>query len=340
MKPLFARRGELAVLAVWLFLSLPVPAYAEAPAPSLPVIVRVAIRLHNLAGIDEVKEQWQVTGSLIASWRDRSLAYKPRSSMDVHRDLRRSAWRPTLGFRNEVTPAVFKGVDIYVEPNGTVVYWQDFSATLSTDLDLRRFPFDDESLPIVVEPLGDDAEHAILRFDPELTTVPRARYAGLAQWRVVALNARPYQETAALRSVRGVVFDLQLTRNPASYVWKFIIPLILLVIVSWVSFWLSHKEFTTKDQLGTAVSTLLIVVAFNFVLGNQLPRTSYITYIDALLITSFIFVVISIGFIVATNLLAAKKSEEQALQLRRMAGIALPVLFLITQAILFVSFRI
>ncbi len=286
--------------------------------------VRVAIQIRNLADVDEIKEQWQVTGTLISSWRNR-----------------KAPWRPQLVFRNEVEPAKLRDVESYVEPDGTEVLWQDFSATLSTDLDLRRFPFDVETLPMVVEPTGAGAQGTVLSFDRALSSVPHDRYAGLAQWNPVSLTARPYVDTAAQRDAHGLAFDFLVQRNSSSYVWKFIIPLILLVIVSWVSFWLSHEEFTTKDQLGTAVSTLLIIVAFNFVSSSLMPHTNYMTYIDALIFSSFVFVVVSIAFIIASHTLEVRlKSTQRALMVRRLAGVALPIAFLLTQGALIALFRV
>jgi hypothetical protein len=107
-----------------------------------------------------------------------------------------------------------------------------------------------------------------------------------------------------------------------------------------VTFWLSHEEFKTRDQLQSAVATLLIVVAFNITITNLLPRTEYITYIDALLFTCFIFVIIAIGAIVATHLLQLNHSEQTALRVRRLSGIVLPVAFLIAQVVLFLQFKI
>jgi hypothetical protein len=313
-------------------------AAAATPTESHPASVRVALQIRNLGAVDEVKERWDVSGTIIASWEDTALAYRARNAVDRNRAVAASTWRPVLIFRNEVEQTKFKNSDIYAEPNGTVVYTEDFNAALSTDLDLRKFPFDSQDLPIVVEPSGKDAELAVLAFDPKLSAVPKARYAALAQWKIVALNGRPDNESLADRSMRGVAFRLKIQRNSWPYVWKFIVPLILLVMISWVSFWLSHEEFTTKDQLSAAIATLLIVVAYNLVISNQLPKTSYVTYADALLFVSFVFVIVAIGFIVAIH--HQRKTKERALHLRRIAGVALPFSFLLAQASLLVSFKI
>lgn len=313
-------------------------AFAAVPSESHPALVHIGLQIHNLAGIDEVKERWEVAGTLIASWRDPSLAYRPRNSGDRNREVTKPAWHPVLVFRNEVAQTRFSNSDVYALPDGTVFQTQDFTAVLSTDLDLRRFPFDSETLPVVVEPGGEDADRVILQLDPKLCALPRAHYAEIAQWKITGLSGYPDTETLPGRTTRGIAFALAIQRNSNPYVWKFIIPLILLVIVSWVTFWLSQDEFTTKDQLSTAIATLLIIVAFNLVASNQLPKTNYITYIDAMLFASFVFVIIAIGFIVAIHL--QRRDQRRALWLRRFAGAALPVSFLVTQALLFTSFRI
>ncbi len=314
-------------------------AVATAPSQARPAAIRVGLVIRNLTAIDEVKESWQVAGLLIAKWTVRSLQYRPGGGR-VYRDLPAETWKPQFEFTNEVTPTNFRFIDLYAEPDGTVVYMQTFSATLSTSLDLRRFPFDSQLLPLVVQASGEDLDRTILRPDPQDSALPNRGFGGLAQWVPLSLTERIGTVAGSASRASDVEFDLKVQRRPKSYILKFIVPLLLLVIISWITFWLSHEEFKTKDQLQSAVSTLLIIVAFNITATNLLPRTEYITYIDAFLFTCFIFVVISIAAIVGTHLLQINHSERRALLVRRLAGIALPVSFVIAQAALFLAFNI
>ncbi|MFY9720688.1 MAG: hypothetical protein WAK16_13700 [Candidatus Cybelea sp.] len=313
---------------------------AAAPSQAHPTVVHVGLFIRNLAAIDEVKETWQVTGLLVAKWNDPSLRYRPRRGGQPYRDLPGTIWKPSLEFANEVTPTIFRSVDLYSEPDGTAVYTQTFNATLSTSLDLRRFPFDSQLLPVVVQARGDDLDRTVLKSNPQDSALPKRAYAGLAQWVPLSLTQQLNTVEGSASRANDVEFNLKVRRNPKSYVWKFIVPLLLLVIISWVTFWLSHEEFKTKDQLQSAVATLLIIVAFNITATNLLPRTEYITYIDAFLFTAFAFVVISIATIVATHLLQINHSEQRALRVRRLAGLVLPVAFIIAQAVLFFAFHI
>lgn len=330
----------LAVLAPYAWGS---PALASAapagPSDAHPAVVHVGIEIRNLAALDEVKETWQVTGLLIAKWNDPRFRY-PGGRGRQYRDLPDTIWKPSFEFTNEVSPSNLRFVDLYARPDGTVVYTQTFIATLSTDLDLRRFPFDSQLLPLEVRARGDDLDSTILKADPGDSPLPKRAYAGLAQWTPISLTERLGPVAGSASDAKYVEFDLKVRRNPKSYVWKFIVPLLLLVIISWVTFWLSHEEFRTKDQLQSAVATLLIIVAFNITASSVIPKTDYITYIDALLFTCFAFVVISIAAIVATHLVQINYSPKGALTLRRLAGALLPFSFLVVQAILFVEFQI
>ena len=266
--------------------------------------------------------------------------HRPSAKGAVFRELPSSVWKPDFEFANEVVPTNFRFLDFYALPDGTVQYTQAFTATLSTSLDLRRFPFDEQVLPLVVQAAGDDLDRTILRPDRSNTALPKRSYGGLSQWVPVSVSERLDLVEGSAARASAVDFGVNVRRNPRSYELKFIVPLLLLVIISWVTFWLSHEEFKTKDQLQSAVSTLLIIVAFNITASSLLPKTEYITYIDALLFACFIFVMISIATIcrdasLASQTLAGSSASDSAGGRHR-----LPIAFIITQAILFLEFRI
>jgi hypothetical protein len=311
-----------------------------APSETRPIPVRVGLVIRNMVAIDELKEDWQATGLLVAKWSDPELKYRSRGGKYSYRDLPATLWRPDLEFSNEDAPTHLSFVDFYALPDGTIVFAQTFIATLSTNLDLRRFPFDSQLLPLVVQARGDDIDRTVLKADSKDSAMPKPGYAGLAQWIPLSLNAQLIPIPGSASGAKSVEFDLNVQRKPKSYVWKFIVPLLLLVIISWVTFWLSHEEFKTKDQLQSAISTLLIIVAFNITASTLLPKTEYITYIDALLFSSFIFVVISIATVVGIHLLQINQSEKRALFVRRLAGLALPVTFLAVQLGLLFAFHV
>ena len=342
-RPFKHNLAVLTFLAALAFLSCEPCALASpvtgAPSQARPTVVHVGLAIRNLAAIDEVKENWQVTGLLIAKWNSPRLRFRSAGRGQRYRDLPDTIWKPSFELTNETMPTYFRFVDFYAQPDGTTVFTQTFNATLSTDLDLRRFPFDAQVLPIVVQARADDLDRTILRPDHQDSALPKGAYTGLAQWVPLSLTEQLGTVAGSANRANDVEFRLEVRRNPSSYIWKFLVPLLLLVIISWVTFWLSHEEFKTKDQLQSAVATLLIIVAFNITASSLLPRTDYVTYIDAFLFTAFVFVVVSIAMIVGTHLLQINHSERRALLVRRLSGIVLPVAFVIAQVVLFFAFH-
>ncbi len=338
MSPMFCARLCFTIVLFAFLTDLCVAAEAGRAERSRPLAVAVGIYVDNLVSVDEQRETWQLSGELSERWRDAKLAYHQISSTDSHRDLSGTTWQPALRFSNEAIPATLQDIDLYLTPPGTVVNLKHFNVILSTQLDLRRFPFDKQELPIVIQPRGHDADRIVLSADLRHSGLARTRYAELSQWRNETVTAHAETRRPDDYDMSTLVFLVTLHRGSNSYVWKFILPLFLIVLLSWVSFWLSHEEFKTKDQLATLVSTLLIIVAFNITATASLPRTNYVTYIDAFLLTCFMFVVFAIGAVVASHSLEMRERVQAALHMRRLAGMLLPVTFITTQVGLFAWF--
>ena len=104
-----------------------------------PIDVRVAILISNLLTIDEVNEQYSITGFLIASWVDHRLA-ATKLAPEGNNIPADSVWRPEFEFINAVVPHQRYDTALTLTPGGQMRYFERFSATLSSRFNLRRFP--------------------------------------------------------------------------------------------------------------------------------------------------------------------------------------------------------
>jgi hypothetical protein len=98
------------------------------------------------------------------------------------------------------------------------------------------------------------------------------------------------------------VFTFVGERISRHYFIKYIIPLILIVAMSWVVFWIDPAE--AASQLGVSVTSVLTLIAYHIALTSKLPDISYLTRMDLFIFGSTLLVFSSLIEVVITSRLA------------------------------------
>ena len=64
-------------------------------------------------------------------------------------------------------------------------------------------------------------------------------------------------------------------RKPGFYLWKVLLPLIVIVALSWSVFWVPDERFAQRSRI--TATGVLTVVAYQFGFGADRPRIGYLT---------------------------------------------------------------
>jgi hypothetical protein len=100
------------------------------------------------------------------------------------------------------------------------------------------------------------------------------------------------QFTAAGESFPAITYEFEIRRKLGYYIWKVIIPLAMVVMMSWVVFWLDPKQ--AGPQIGIAATAILTLIAYRFTLGFLVPRLSYLTRLDIFITGSSLLVFLAL----------------------------------------------
>jgi Neurotransmitter-gated ion-channel ligand binding domain len=294
------------------------------------VDVKVGLYITNLIAVDEVRERYEISGYLYASWKDRSLAFKAEDQAETEKDYQPGKlWIPSLVMANRIVSHDKVGTDIRVRADGTAEYLEEFEAELSTPFELKPFPFDRQGLEILIQPFLDERKVLNLVPEPSHTGVSGEPWAGLSQWDlegVTASTQRP-QIGGTTERIPEIEFRLELKRRSAFYIWRIGLPLLVIVLVSYCALWITTSDHFA--QITVALSAILTSIAFLFVISASLPPIPYLTYLDGFYLTCFLFSFLTLTELVLVHRLLEAKRIVAAQRTRRHSRWVYPVLFVL-----------
>ena len=81
--------------------------------------------------------------------------------------------------------------------------------------------------------------------------------------------------------------DFEIDRLSNYYVFKVMLPIVFLLLISWSVFWINPKDL--ESRVTVSIVCLLSLIAYNFVIDNDLPKLGYLTFMDRFILISYIF---------------------------------------------------
>ncbi|HEX4210347.1 MAG TPA: hypothetical protein VHY56_08140, partial [Candidatus Binataceae bacterium] len=196
-----------------------------------PIPVKVGIYILNLVSLDEVEQTFSCTGYLAETWNDPRLAFTPQPGESRLRFYRKTdIWFPLLQFDNSTSPRRLSSYLLTGSSDGTVSYSEKFAVSLSSNMQLRAFPFDSQDLQIVVHPFTNQQGGILLRADPARTGISSASYTPLPLWHTGTVRFRAALSQSAEGSQGGqyhVTFQIRVVRNSEYYIYRIFLPLAL-----------------------------------------------------------------------------------------------------------------
>ena len=302
--------------------------------------VRLGIRLIDVSQIDSKTETFTVEGILYVDWFDASQKDQTGEWGEATTDLRleKMDWWPAPEFENARGVRERSGMLLGIYDDGEIEYEERFSLTLSTDLNLRQFPFDSQTLPIKLIIGGgpeDQIKLEISEFSPGLIKMPEWEFSRDSFEQKIETGIKPYgAEFSPLFS--RALFSINIERHWGFYFWRIILPLLIIITASWAVFWMRPNEL--GDRLSISFTALLTIVAFNFIVADTLPKISYLSLLDVLITITYLWIGFSIILSVVIYKLNENKQSTKVKKVNQFARIVAPSSYYLTSVVLILLF--
>ena len=234
---------------------------------------------------------------------------------DAERELEH-IWWPTLFFVNEVMPRRIENEEVIIYSDGTVEYREKFGVELSTNYDMTKFPFDTQILIAEIESFAWTSKDMIFHLEEDLVGFS-------SEFEVPEFNIEKVEEHLEVRmeprdrySFSELVAEVYVRRDPNYYITKVIIPLGLIVCISWAVFWMDGEDLA--DRMAISFTGVLTSVAYQFIVAESLPRHIYNTFLDNFVLISFVMMALTIIENIGVSMLLKQEKKEKEERLVRM----------------------
>jgi hypothetical protein len=308
----------------------------------LAIPVKVGLKLQQIVNIDQPNEIMNDVGTLRLDWTDPALAFNPDScncTFKLYTENDFNAFLTDVGgkwpdftFFNQQGNRWILNRIIQVESNGHVNYLERFSTNFQLDFDWTAFPFDRQDFYIKADMLFPENEYVFVPLDNFSEIDP---LNGEDEFILTTFDTQVNTETSSrLVPTSRFTFHFSAPRHLSYYIFRLFVPILLIITVSYITFFL--KDYSRRIEIATG--NLLLFIAFSFSLGENYPRMGYLTFMDAIMATTFIINTVVVVLNVYFKWLEQKDERAKADRLEAPMNYLYPLAYLISFGLIAIIF--
>jgi len=281
-----------------------------------PIVVRVDFYIDKIFKVEAQKGTFEAQVNLWLTWNEPRLK-KILDKYNLYTDSKKKPYYlcsfdpsnsfsnfklfdPSIDFFNridkpEVENHMADWVDIFSD--GTIDQRLKDTATFhSTKFDFRKFPFDEQQLYVE---LWSEYPSMFVELEPNEPYMTAYAQSGIYDpvdnlkmtidgWNIKSITYETYSylDNDGL-PYTGFLFYINIKRLTSYYVFKIILPIIFLLVISWSVFWVRGSQLEAK--VNVTIVCLLSLIAYNFIIDEDLPKLSYLTFLDSFILMSYFY---------------------------------------------------
>ncbi|KAK2171637.1 hypothetical protein NP493_1046g00084 [Ridgeia piscesae] len=246
-------------------------------------------------------------------WRDDRLANITMSdSFPLTYDVLRKLWTPDLYIYNEkdghTHEITVPNRLIHLAPDGLVLYSQRVTLTLACTMKLKKYPLDNQTCGIQLGSYGFTTKDMMIQWWP-VKPIQKPDDIKLSEFNWVKTESGLCMERYTTGNFSSIYVSFSFERELQYYIIQTYIPTLLVVVLSWLSFWIDESAVPARVSLG--ILNVLTMTSMATSVNQQLPRVSYIKAIDVWMSVSLVFVVGALLEFAVVNILRRRSMVKE-----------------------------
>ncbi|XP_070799829.1 gamma-aminobutyric acid receptor subunit rho-3 [Pituophis catenifer annectens] len=291
-----------------------------------PIPVGIDVQVESIDKISEVDMDFTMTLYLRHYWKDERLSFPStrNRSMTFDGRLIKKIWVPDTFFvhskRSFIHDTTMENIMLRIYPDGNVLFSLRITVSAMCFMDFSRFPLDTQNCSLELESYAYNEEDLMLYWKHGNESLSFDEYISLSQFFIEEFSA---SSGLAFYSSTGwynrLFINFALRRHIFFFVLQSYFPSMLMVMLSWVSFWIDRRAVPARVSLG--ITTVLTMSTIITGVSASMPQVSYIKAVDVYLWISFLFVFLSVIEYAAVNYLTTVEERKHLKNRGKVAGL-------------------
>ncbi|XP_067947398.1 glycine receptor subunit alphaZ1-like [Watersipora subatra] len=290
---------------------------ASRPPDDDSTAVGVDVYVISLSAISEKNMDYTANMYLRQRWKDVRLANPNLTSSNgvLITNRLNDIWVPDLFIKNDKTSEKSEvttlNAFLRLDGDGQLIYSLRVTATVACSMHLSKYPFDVQYCDMFLESYGHLTEELKFYWNNRSAQAVEINEKIQLPEHIIGKTmlrdcTESYNTTGSFSCISA---QFEFKRNINYYMMGLFLPSILIVILSWVSFWIDKAS--TPGRVSLALLTILTMQNQMSSTLSQLPKVSYIKLVDVWLTVCLGFVFTGFLEYALVNKLATQEKEKQ-----------------------------
>ncbi|XP_007253692.1 gamma-aminobutyric acid receptor subunit alpha-6a [Astyanax mexicanus] len=284
--------------------------------------VKTDIFVTSFGPVSDVEMEFTLDMFFRQMWVDKRLAFEgPIEILRLNNRMLDKIWTPDTFFRNAKKSLAHNMTSpnkmFRIMQNGTVFYTMRLTISAECPMKLMDFPMDGHICPLRFGSYAYTNREIIYTWRKGLEAsvdIP-PESSNLLQYDLTGhtLSSETFKISTGHYSVKVVHFVLQ--RKLGYHLIQTYIPLIMVVVLSQVAFWINKESVPARTVAG--ITTVLTMTTLSISARSSLPKVSYATAMDWFIAVCFAFVASALVEFAAVNYFSTLEANRMRRRVSR-----------------------